>query len=732
MILLYALFWAKLALCQAYTTILPPGMKAPAVKPFNAVPGPKPTHRFWAAKNWFPSNLTSSGAPYTMFPEPLAVQPTTRGLQVGYSPSIIVQPSYFVHPIEPDFVLGVNALNVAHVSVVGYTDWTVDLSFGSLIATIGRGMPFVYARTDGSDPVVTFLAAITVFRRTDNILGVSVGQNSYGLFCPSGGRWTQIGVTLTCHLPAGRHYVSAALLPDRSALELFSKYAFSFPDRTEVHWSYDEQTGRVTTVYNVSTRAMEGTERGFVQVLYPHQYTSLAASNPVNTSYNYVSARGQLRVYEGAAFTTYDTFHGILPFLPLTAESREQQLLKQMVKKVGDEKEFPATDTYGLGKDLARAAQVLPLAEASGDTGTAEHLKRRLEAVFSRWFIRESNATPPTFFYDSEWGTLIGYPASYGSDEQLNDHHFHYGYWIETAALLGMYEPLWLKSAQGGRAVSLLARDIATPTRTDPMFPFLRHFDVYAGHSWASGQAPFGDGNNEESSSEAVNAWASVALFASETGDVRLRDAAIWMYTLETNAASDYWFNNGPVRTFPQGFNRTQIANLFDGKSDTATWFSGTPAMEHGIEYLPFTGASLYLGRDRSYCKRNLAEVTGPADEIDVASTNWPDLMELYQGFYDPTLALSELSKTNFIFEGESRAHEYAWLTSLERLGTVDQSITANTPFYAVFRSSSGAIRHVAFNLGLSDARVAFSDGVTLNLPARSFAVDNQTSLLSR
>ncbi len=62
--------------------------------------------------------------------------------------------------------------------------------------------------------------------------------------------------------------------------------------------------------------------------------------------------------------------------------------------------------------------------------------------------------------------------------------------------------------------IALLTRDIASPVRDDAMFPFLRHFDVYAGHSWVSGQAPFGDGGNEESSSEAVNAWAALILFA--------------------------------------------------------------------------------------------------------------------------------------------------------------------------------------------------------------------------
>jgi endoglucanase Acf2 len=45
--------------------------------------------------------------------------------------------------------------------------------------------------------------------------------------------------------------------------------------------------------------------------------------------------------------------------------------------------------------------------------------------------------------------------------------------------------------------------DIATAVRNSSLFPFLRNFDVYQGHSWASGNSEFADGNNMESSESA-------------------------------------------------------------------------------------------------------------------------------------------------------------------------------------------------------------------------------------
>jgi len=71
--------------------------------------------------------------------------------------------------------------------------------------------------------------------------------------------------------------------------------------------------------------------------------------------------------------------------------------------------------------------------------------------------------------------------------------------------------------------VELLIREIASPDRNDPLFPFLRNFDPYAGHSWASGNAQFADGNNQESSSEAMNAWYGIILWGELTGNRRLQ-----------------------------------------------------------------------------------------------------------------------------------------------------------------------------------------------------------------
>lgn len=106
-----------------------------------------------------------------------------------------------------------------------------------------------------------------------------------------------------------------------------------------------------------------------------------------------------------------------------------------------------------------------------------------------------------------------------------NDHHYHFGYHIYAAAVVGKYNKSWLK--KNYENVLLLIRDIANPSENDPYFPTFRHKDWYLGFSWASGIVtiqgqPYPNGRNQESSSEAIHAYEAVALFGEVAIDVRL------------------------------------------------------------------------------------------------------------------------------------------------------------------------------------------------------------------
>ena len=59
---------------------------------------------------------------------------------------------------------------------------------------------------------------------------------------------------------------------------------------------------------------------------------------------------------------------------------------------------------------------------------------------------------------------------------------------------------------------------------------------------------------------------------------------------------------------------------------------------------------------------------------------------------------------------GNSRANTYHWLSALSAMGTVDASVTADHPLYAVFKK--GNVRtYAAYNMRNEALTVTFSDG---------------------
>lgn len=148
------------------------------------------------------------------------------------------------------------------------------------------------------------------------------------------------------------------------------------------------------------------------------------------------------------------------------------------------------------------------------------------------------------FFYDTTYGGvvpqrgLLDSQSDYGSG-LYNDHHFHYGYFIYTGAVLARLAPAFFAPFQ--TFFDTLARDVCNPLRHDKMFPFSRHKDMFDGHSWASGLFQQGNAKNQESSSEAVNAYYAVTLYTEVTQQKAWRDFAHILLTMEIQAVQTYW-----------------------------------------------------------------------------------------------------------------------------------------------------------------------------------------------
>ncbi|MFF5447632.1 glycosyl hydrolase [Streptomyces sp. NPDC012888] len=677
---------------------------------------PVPTNDWWSSLAFQRYGDNPYSTP--MYGHPLTYQAVPGGLEIGYptAPAVVGDGRQYEFAHKRDLTVGLTGLNSPDTKADSWSDWTVTPYWSdgtrTLRTTIGHGSPFVYAQGTGGDARLTTAGAPTVFADQGNVLGITVAGHHYALFAPTGADWTVSGTTISAGL-GGRNYFSVAVLPSPDALATYRKYAFSFVTGSRVDWSTTGGTVRAT--YTLTTEAKEGTERGTLQALYRHQW--LHTTDPL-TPYTYVSPRGTMKVREGAAFTTTQKTAPVLPALPRTGDVDTARLRGYLNEVAYAADPFSgAVDTYWTGKALGRLAQLVPLAEQIGETAIRDRLLTLLKGRLQDW-LTAGGANE--FSYDRTWKTLTGYPASYGSDTELNDHHFHYGYYVYAAAIVAQYDPGWAADSAWGGMVKTLIRDTANPSRTDSAFPFLRGFDVYAGHSWASGHQGFAAGNNQESSSESTNLSAALVLWGSATGDTGLRDLGSYLLATEGEAIAQYWFDaDGQV--FPASFGHDTAGMVWGSGAAYATWWTANPEEIHGINVLPVTGGSLHLGGHKDAIRRNIAEMErengGPAAE-------WRDVLWEFQSLADPAAAKTKWDAGHAGYTpeaGESKAHTYHWITSLNALGAPDPSVTGSVPTSAVF-SRNGTRTYAAHNHGSATRTVTFSDGRTLSVPPRSTA----------
>ncbi|MEV5014303.1 glycosyl hydrolase [Streptomyces sp. NPDC053780] len=682
---------------------------------------PVPTNDWWSSLAFQRYGDNPYSTP--MYGHPLTYQATAGGLEIGYptTPAVVGEGRQYEYAHKRDLTLGLTGLNSPDAKADAWSDWTVTPYWSdgtrTLRTTIGHGLPFVYAKGSGGNAQISTASTPTVFADQGNVLGITVGGHHYALFAPSGSDWSLAGSTVTAALGA-KDYFSLAVLPSADALATYKKYAYSFVTGSKASWSY--AAGSVRTGYTLTTQAQEGSETGTIQALYRHQW--LHTSDPL-TSYTYVSPRGAMKVREGKTFTTTQKASPVLPALPKSSGVDRARLKTHLDEVANAADPFSgATDTYWTGKALGRLAQLVPVADQVGETATRDKLLGLLKGRLQEWFTAGGASE---FSYDRDWKTLTGYPASYGSDTELNDHHFHYSYYVYAAAIVAQYDRAWAADSAWGGMVKTLIKDAANPARDDTAFPFLRGFDVYAGHSWASGHQGFAAGNNQESSSESTNLSAALVLWGSATDNTELRDLGAYLLTTESEAIAQYWFD-ADEQVFPSGFGHDTAGMVWGSGAAYATWWTANPEEIHGINVLPVTGGSLHLSGHKAAIRRNLAELVrengGPAVE-------WRDILWEFESLADPAAAKAKWDAGQAGYtpeQGESKAHTYHWIGTLDTVGAPDTTVTGDIPTSAVF--SKGTVRtYAAHNFGASPRTVTFSDGATLTVPARSTATGTGT-----
>jgi endoglucanase Acf2 len=705
------------------------------------------TSKWWSSLIWQydPQNPHS----YNLYAHPLVLRARAAGLGLSYPTKPAIAKREYMYPFSQDLLIGLEGLLSPDTRVASYSDWAVTAEWRSpssenrLRATLGHGLPFVYLTKQGPAAASITVAAekaggleIWSGEGGGPVLGVTVGGHHYGIFGPSRSTWTRKSATFSSDL-AGKDYFSVAILPDRrpATLELFRQHAYAFVEDTRVSWSYDAPTATLSTRFAVKTTLKEQGQTDGRQLseapllaLYRHQWLH---TKEALSPHAYVSPRGPMKLLEGSQFTTRMTFGGVLPSLPQVpadASSYDVDDLRGYVDQVyRADPLFPPGlgpkrdhDAYWTGKSLGKLASVAQIADAIGYRKARDHLLQAIKNELQAWF---DGGDPRMLYYDRTWRSVIALPPSYDSSAQLNDHHFHYGYFVVAAAVVARYDPAW---AQRWREpIEVLIRDAASWQRDDRDFPFLRHMDPYAGHSWANGPAQYEEGNNQEASSEDINFSNGVLLWGAFTGNREIRDLGIFLHATQSVATEQYWFDVDES-VFPQGFDHPAAGMIWGAGAKYDTWFDQNPIMVHGINFLPFTGGSLYLGRRSDYVARTYREILRRSGG---KAFTWRDYLLMYLALADGRKAAKLFEEDRYFLPefGNSMALTYSWIHTLAALGRVKPQVTADLPIYAVFQKAE-VRTYAAFNPAAQSRTVTFSDGYKLSVPPRQLAHGQQTT----
>lgn len=694
-----------------------------------------------APTNQWYSSLLFSQEPQALYAQPLTGRATAQGFEMSLPLKTVIpterKDNETHYPHRPSLKVRPTAFEPTVGQLANASDWAIDIAMGRgeqrFDLTMAHGSPYVWGQLSVGDlRIDTQGIAQRLPCSDERVLLLQIDAQRYAVFGPSGVRWEAAGSSRwLARMPQDKRHFVLSALPDNSpqTLALMARHAYVRTADTQAQWQYDENQQQLTTHYRVTPQVLEGNENRPLQALYPHHWHGNASlADRLGPAFD--SVRGPLKLLASAEFKTQLQHKGFVPWWPAVAAGQHSATLESVI--ANDMRDARRNmlqigkGPYWQGKGLLRTTKLLDVVQAQGHDAHKDRLLELLKGRIEEWFSGKDRQR--YFHLDRTLGTVLAYPEEYFSVEQMNDHHFHYGYWIRAMAEIALRDPEWASPQRWGGMVPWLIKDIATAERGRNDFPFLRHFDVYEGHSWASGIALGDLGNNQESSSEAVNAWVGLILWGEIQGDRALRDLGVYLYNTEIEAIRHYWFDVHRV-VFPPEYPHVETSMLFGGGYKHNTWWTDEPRQIKGINLLPITTASTYLGLDPDHTRRSLA--TLPKDTTTYESRGkranprdiWQDLFAKYMGLSDPSQGLAGWDRWGAVELGESRSHALHFLLSLQRLGAPDFSVYADTPLHAVFRRADGTRHYLAFNAHRTAPRsVRFSDGVTLTVPPGSLA----------
>ena len=274
---------------------------------------------------------------------------------------------------------------------------------------------------------------------------------------------------------------------------------------------------------------------------------------------------------------------------------------------------------YFNGKTMQKYASICLMAhdDAVNEDGETRRIcLEKLAGLFDSFLSNyDTRKWPHPLVYDEIYGGIVSSQGFHTNDHNVdfgntvyNNHHYHYGYWLVSAAILLHLYPEYPRRVELQNQVDVLVRDVANPNADDPWFPRFRHFDWYLGHSYSHGVTPFADGKDQESISEEVNFHYGLMLWGEVTNRTDVRALGELMLKTNVRTARTYFLMMPDNKIHPNGF----VPNAVTGIFSTTRWIAPPGSIRHGIAS---TGFRCSLSRQSLpyFGPENLSETNGTA-----------------------------------------------------------------------------------------------------------------------
>jgi endo-1,3(4)-beta-glucanase len=651
----------------------------------------KPTPLWGKIQAPFPTNqwltdlvLGKGGNP--IMPLPYYMKATPNGFEFGY-PNRSATDKFVLTSFVHDLSFKVKSTPCERI-LHDYDPMTVTMQY------INKGMncPVMTFPIAYGSPYVTVLYQNTDFPLLDTshaILSVNnspvpctVSGSQFEIIMNNGKTWmvylldgqTTFNVT-TNQLVATQPYngiMRAALLLSMEDATNLQLHSGAVPVGSKISYEVTGDLAQITFKWLVEKRAAID----LLTMALPHHKESLGKPKNFIMKNSYETIKGKMTGVVGDEWVLQEELTKTRWFEKTQFSDQTVQILQTVLKE--DKSMTPkAQDTYFFGKEIAAMGRLALIADQIGDNTTAKEIRDSMKKFLTPRLEGQCN---DTLIYDSTWGGIISSEGIKNSGNEFgqgwyNDHHFHYGYWIYAAAVIAKEDKEW--GSKYSDFILDLIRDIANPSNDDIYFPVTRNKDWYLGHSWASGLFEFGDDKNQESTSEAVNAYYAVHLWGAAVGDEFTSNLGRVLLATEIRSSQKYW------HMYPENFDvydpvfakNSVVGVLWSSKVDYSTWFGANVEFIHLIQMLPFTPISSQL-LESAWIKYEF-----PILETVLTRKNppledgWRGLLYMAQAIIDPESAWKNIQTLKTFDDGNSRTNAYQWvLTQLTKQQLQDQS----------------------------------------------------------